>query len=97
MLVTLLLWQLGSISTPHFYISRFFEEHKADYIHHMREVSSTGAWENWCIFFLGAVKEQAFQNLQVAESTRNLLIGICFVGTGSGGRRRSRRILILMR
>lgn len=72
MLVTLLLWQLGCISKPHFYISRFFEEHKADYIHHMREVSSAGAWENWCAFFLAAVKEQAFQNLRIAENTRNL-------------------------
>jgi Fic family protein len=72
MLVTLLLWQLGCISTPHFYISRYFEEHKADYIHHMREVSASGAWENWCAFFLDAVKEQAFQNLQTAESIRSL-------------------------
>ena len=72
MLVTLLLWRLGCISKPHFYISRFFEEHKADYIHHMREVSASGAWEEWCVFFLDAVKEQAFQNLQVAESTRAL-------------------------
>jgi Fic family protein len=72
MLVTLLFWQLGCIAKPHFYISRFFEEHKADYLHHMREVSASGAWENWCIFFLTAVKEQAFQNLEVAESTRNL-------------------------
>ena len=72
MIVTLMLWQLGCISTPHFYISRFFEEHKADYIYHMREVSASGAWENWCIFFLNAVKEQAFQNLQVAESIRSL-------------------------
>ena len=72
MLVTLLLWQLGCISTPHFYISRYFEEHKADYIRHMREISSSGAWEDWCVFFLNAVKEQAFQNLQVAENTRDL-------------------------
>ena len=72
MLVTLLLWQLGCISTPHFYISRYFEEHKADYIHHMREVSASGAWENWCAFFLGAVKEQAHQNLQTADSIRDL-------------------------
>lgn len=61
MLVTLMLWQLGCISTPYFYISRFFEEHKAEYIHHMREVSSSGAWEGWCVFFLGAVKEQVFR------------------------------------
>ncbi|MGJ3244112.1 MAG: Fic family protein [Opitutales bacterium] len=72
MLVTLMLWQLGCISKPHFYISRFFEEHKADYIHAMREVSASGAWEAWCVFFLEAVKEQAFQNLQVAKDTRNL-------------------------
>jgi Fic family protein len=72
MLITLMLWQLGCISKPHFYISRFFEEHKADYVHHMREVSASGAWENWCVFFLNAVKEQAFQNLQVAESIRDL-------------------------
>ena len=72
MLVTLLLWQLGSISTPHFYISRFFEEHKADYVQKMRAVSADGAWEDWCAFFLRAVKEQAEQNLQVAEATRKL-------------------------
>jgi Fic family protein len=72
MLITLMLWKLGCISKPHFYISRFFEEHKAEYVHHMREVSASGAWESWCIFFLNAVKEQAFQNLQVAESIRDL-------------------------
>jgi hypothetical protein len=38
----------------------------------MREVSESGAWEDWCVFFLGAVKEQAFQNLRIAESTRSL-------------------------
>ena len=38
----------------------------------MREVSASGAWENWCAFCLGAVKEQAHQNLQTAESIRDL-------------------------
>jgi Fic family protein len=72
MLVTLLLWRLGAISAPHFYISRFFEEHKADYVERMRAVSACGAWEDWCVFFLRAVKEQAHQNLLVAENTRRL-------------------------
>jgi Fic family protein len=72
MLVTLLLWRLGAISAPHFYISRFFEEHKADYIETMRAVSARGAWEEWCAFFLRGVKEQARQNLLVAENTRRL-------------------------
>jgi len=71
-LVTLMLWRLGSISAPHFYISRYFEEYKAAYIQHLSAVSETGDWEGWCRFFLHAVKAQADQNLKIAESTRQL-------------------------
>lgn len=72
MLITLWLWQLGCISQPHFYISRFFEDHKSAYVAHMREVSANNAWEDWCVFFLSAIKEQAIQNLQVAQSILKL-------------------------
>jgi Fic family protein len=72
MLVTLMLWQTGVISAPHFYISRFFEDHKDDYIGLMREVSESGKWEAWCGFFLAAIEEQAKNNLAVAESIRSL-------------------------
>lgn len=72
MLITLMLWHFKVISAPHFYISRYLEEHKAEYIEHMRAVSADGNWEDWCIFFFTAVKEQAFQNLHVAEDTRKL-------------------------
>ena len=72
MLVTLMLWNCGTISAPHFYISRFFEDRKDQYIHLMREVSRTGAWEDWCRFFLTAVERQAVDNLTVAESIRSL-------------------------
>lgn len=72
MLVTLMLWQTGLISAPHFYISRYFEDHKEEYIHLMRETSRTKQWEPWCRFFLVAVKEQAIRNLSTAESIREL-------------------------
>lgn len=72
MLVTLMLWQSGLISAPHFYISRYFEEHKDDYVHLMREASRTRSWEPWCAFFLTAVEQQAQHNLRVAESIRSL-------------------------
>jgi len=72
MLVTLILWQSGIISAPHFYISRYFEDHKDEYIDLMRDVSSQEAWGQWCDFFLTAVAEQAVNNLQVAESIRTL-------------------------
>jgi len=72
MLVTLMLWKSGVISAPHFYISRYFEDKKDEYIHLMREVSRTGDWESWCRFFLSAVARQATDNLTVAESIRTL-------------------------
>jgi Fic family protein len=72
MLVTLILWNSGVIAAPHFYISRFFEDHKDEYIHLMRKTSRTGSWEEWCRFFLTAVEKQAQDNLAVAESIRSL-------------------------
>jgi Fic family protein len=68
MLITLMLWKGGAISAPHFYISRYFEDHKDEYIARMREVSTSDAWDDWCIFFLAAVKAQAIQNLDIAET-----------------------------
>lgn len=72
MLITLMLWSEGAISAPHFYISRFFADHKADYVAKMRDVSAAGAWEEWCIFFFTAVKAQAFHNLEIAQRIREL-------------------------
>jgi Fic family protein len=72
MLITLMLWSDGAISAPHFYISRYFADHKPDYIERMREVSARDAWDDWCVFFLTAVKEQAVHNLEVAASIRAL-------------------------
>lgn len=72
MLITLMLWRFGAISAPHFYISRFFEEHKSEYILRMRDVSEHGAWDAWCRFFLEAVEAQAVHNLATAESISSL-------------------------
>lgn len=72
MLITLMLWHFGSISSPHFYISSYFEDNKDLYIDTMRQVSERGAWDDWCKFFLKAVQEQAIRNLEIAESIRSL-------------------------
>lgn len=72
MLITLLLWQSGLLSQPHFYISGYFEQHKDEYIEAMRDVSRTANWNTWIKFFLVAVEKQAIKNLQIAESIKNL-------------------------
>lgn len=72
MLITLMLWQNGVISAPHFYISGYFETHKDEYIDLMREVSITHDWNAWCEFFLKAIEYQSIHNLTIAENIRDL-------------------------
>jgi Fic family protein len=68
MLITLMLWQGKAIAQPHFYISRFFEEHKDEYLHRLRQVSAEGDWMGWSLFFLQALEQQARRNLESAQS-----------------------------
>ena len=66
MLITLMLWNGGAISAPHFYISRYFEEHKDEYIARLRAVSAEGDWHGWCHFFLDALQAEAKRNAELA-------------------------------
>jgi Fic family protein len=72
MLITLMLWQKQAISAPHFYVSSYFEQNKNEYIDRMRDVSATGAWTEWVIFFLQALEEQAKKNLDKTNEIRAL-------------------------
>jgi len=71
MLITLMLWRGGAISEPHFYISRYFEDYKDEYIGRLRDVSAQGDWQGWCDFFLTAVQNQAAWNLKAAQEIRD--------------------------
>lgn len=68
MIITLMLWKLGIISQPNFFVSGYFETHKAEYIERMRAVSASGDWSGWTIFFLRAMHAQASVNIQTADS-----------------------------
>lgn len=72
MLITLLLWNKGVISSPHFFISRYMEEHKDEYIDRMRAVSADNDWTQWILFFLEAVKAQSEYNLATTKTIGDL-------------------------
>lgn len=72
MLITLMLWQQKVVTEPHFYISNYFEDNRDEYIDRMREVSASGSWTEWVLFFLRALESQANENLNKAEEIRNL-------------------------
>lgn len=67
MLITLMLWKLGVISQPNFFVSGYFEQNKDEYIARMRAVSAEGDWTEWCVFFLKAMHAQAAVNIQTAD------------------------------
>ncbi len=68
MLITLMLWKLGIISQPNFFVSGYFEANKDEYIEKMRAVSARGEWTGWVVFFLQAMHAQARVNIQTADS-----------------------------
>lgn len=67
MLITLMLWNLGVLSQPHFFVSGYFENNKDEYIARMRAVSEQGDWSGWVVFFLTAMHQQAQDNIETAN------------------------------
>ncbi|MES2665365.1 MAG: Fic family protein [Pseudomonadota bacterium] len=65
MLITLMLWNTGVLSAPHFFVSDYFERNKDEYIERLRNVSANGDWTGWCIFFLAALQSQAAENIDI--------------------------------
>lgn len=72
MLITLMLWKLGVLSQPNFFVSGYFEAHKEEYIERMRAVSASGDWTGWVVFFLRAMHEQATLNVRTADAIFSL-------------------------
>ena len=72
MFIPLFLWQNGIIGRPNFYISEFFENNQSEYYDKLRAVSQNGNWTEWCVFFMNALKEQAWANTNKANAILDL-------------------------
>ena len=59
LLITLLLVTWNLLPWPLLYLSAFFEQHRQAYYDLLRKVSEKGAWQEWVIFFLKGVADQA--------------------------------------
>lgn len=67
MLITLHLYMRGAISQPLLYLSPVLEQRKASYIDRMFEVSRSGDWTGWIVFFLQAVADAAKRAIAVSD------------------------------
>jgi Fic family protein len=59
LLMTLLLCDWKMLSKPLLYLSAYFDRHREEYFHHLLAVSQRGTWNDWIVFFLTGIAEQA--------------------------------------
>ncbi|MCH9699277.1 MAG: Fic family protein [Gammaproteobacteria bacterium] len=62
-LIPLFLVRRGSIVSPSLYISGYLEAHREEYYQRLENISASGDWLGWIVFFLNAVTQQSESNL----------------------------------
>lgn len=73
MFIPLFLYEKKILSRPLFYLSAYLEANRNDYVGRLRLLGQReGAWNEWVIFFLIAVKEQARINSEKARAMIDL-------------------------
>lgn len=72
LLIMLLLIHTGLLSEPLLYLSAYFERHRSDYNDALWQVSRSGAWEHWVLFFLRGVISESRDAFERARA----LLGI---------------------
>lgn len=59
LLIALLLCDWKLLSKPLLYLSAYFDQHRDEYFDHLLAVSQRSTWNDWIVFFLQGVAEQA--------------------------------------
>lgn len=73
MIIPLYLFEKNILSHPTFYISAYFEEHREEYVERLRSLGNEpDAWNQWVLFFLRALHQQALANTEKARQIFNL-------------------------
>jgi Fic family protein len=68
LLIPLFMFCKSRIHKPMFYLSGYLETHRDEYYARLRAITEKGEWNEWVIFFLTAVTEQANSNIAVATA-----------------------------
>lgn len=68
LLIPLFLYYKNRIHQPMFYLSGYLESHRDEYYSRLRAITEKGEWNEWVLFFLRAVTEQANTNIAAATA-----------------------------
>ncbi len=72
LLIPLFLFSKGRIHRPMFYLSGYLESNREEYYARLRAITEKGEWNEWVLFFLQAITQQAHQNEQAATGIYSL-------------------------
>lgn len=72
MIIPLVLYGYGLLSSPMFYMSAYLERHRETYYDRLHQITEAGQWNEWVLFFLTAVAEQAKENGEKATAILGL-------------------------
>ena len=67
MLVPVFLYEKRLLARPMFYLSQYFDSHRAEYIARLRDLNGQRSWNAWVAFFLQALAAQAEANATKAR------------------------------
>ena len=68
----LLLVEAGLLQTPVLYLSRYIIDHKQDYYRLLADVTRVGAWEEWVLYMVEAVRSSAVSTLAKIDAIDGL-------------------------
>ncbi len=71
-LIPLYLYSRKRISQPMFYLSAYLEQNRDEYYERLQAISRDKNWNDWVLFFLQAVSEQARINCTKVEEIKRL-------------------------
>jgi Fic family protein len=72
LLITLLLCSEGLLPQPLLYLSAYFERNRKEYYRLLLDISQTGNWRDWLLFFVNGVAEESRD--AVARSNQMLVL-----------------------
>lgn len=63
----------GLLDTPVLYLSRYINQHKADYYRLLQSTRDTGDWEAWLFFMLDGIVQTSEQTTALVQDTKVLM------------------------
>ena len=71
-LIPLFLFEKKILTNPMFYISAYLDENRNEYYNRLKNITDNNKWEDWIIFFLSTITEQARINYEKAKAILTL-------------------------